>query len=58
MSGEMMRGADSHERRDDDADNDETKVAVWGINRQKGGAEREEVYDGFQQKNGSSSPSQ
>lgn len=30
MSGEMMRKAD--ERGDDDADDDETKVAVWGEN--------------------------
>lgn len=35
MSGEMMREADADERWDDDADDDETKVAVWGNNRQK-----------------------
>lgn len=56
MSGEMMRGAD--ERRDDDADGDETKVAVWGNKRQRRGAERREVYDGFLQRNCSGSPSQ
>lgn len=37
MSGEMMSGADADERWDDDADNDETKAAVWGNNRQKQG---------------------
>lgn len=41
MSVEMMRGADADERRDDAADNDETKAAVWENNRQKGGVLKE-----------------
>lgn len=56
MSGEMMREADADERWDDDADDDETKVAVWGNNRQNAGDGRREVYDGSLQKNGSGSP--
>lgn len=36
MSGEMMRGADADKSWDDDADDEEMKVAVWGNNRQKG----------------------
>lgn len=65
MSGEMMRGADADGRWDDDADDDETKVAVFfgregeDNRRNRGGVLGEEVYDdGFLQKSGSSSPSQ
>lgn len=37
MSGEMMREADADKRWDDDADDDETKVAVWAEGGDKTG---------------------